>query len=243
MLAGAASITAAARRRRRPRPPAPVGRRAARPAAVFSRQRHGGRLAEASAAELLGRAVLEKQLLNRPPRRGAAVSRAHARVVRSGGADGRGHPRVRRDLHQGSPAGLPPRAERSAHHHEHPGDAARRQVHEAVHAGRHRAQRHAHAAGHGGVPHQRYHARRVQDAARQDGRLRPARVDAAAVPRRHGEFPYRPLRRPDERRAADARREHRAVQEARHRHDPRAEGAERDDAVQRLHAGSSTRRR
>ena len=39
------------------------------------------------------------------------------------------------DLHQGQGTGLPPRAVRPAHHHQHPGHAAGRQVHAAVHAG------------------------------------------------------------------------------------------------------------
>ena len=43
----------------------------------------------------------EDVVLDRPPRRRPAVPRAHQGVLRSGGAHGRGHPRVRRDLHQG----------------------------------------------------------------------------------------------------------------------------------------------
>jgi hypothetical protein len=53
----------------------------------------------------------------------------------------------------------------------------------------------------------------------------------------HGQLPQRSLRRTDQRRAPDPRREHRAVQEARRQDDARAEGAERDDAIQRLQPG------
>ena len=113
------------------------------------------------ARELLEGPFETTRLLDRPPRRRAAVSRAHQGVVRGGRAHGRRHHRVRRDLHQGPPARLPPLAVRSAHHHQHPRDAgARGQVHAAVRA---RRPGHRHA-GLGEVLHQRHHARRVQDA-------------------------------------------------------------------------------
>ncbi len=83
-------------------------------------------------------------------------------------AHGCRHRRVRRDLHQGPRAGLPPRPVRPAHHHQHPGGArAGRQVHRAVHAGR-PGLRHA---GIGEMLHQRSHARRVQEPPGQDGRV------------------------------------------------------------------------
>ena len=80
----------------------------------------------------------------------------------------------------------------------------------------------AHHAGVGRVPHQRHHAGRVQDPDGQDGRLQPARADAAGVPRRHAELPDRFLGRPDQRAPPDPQGEHRAVQEARREDDARA---------------------
>ena len=69
---------------------------------------------------------------DRSPRRRAPVSRAHQGIVRSGGAHGRGHHRMRRDLHQGPAARLPPRAVRPPHHDQHPRHSgARRQMHAA----------------------------------------------------------------------------------------------------------------
>ena len=136
-------------------------------------------------------------------------------------------------------ARLPARPERSAHDHEHPGDAARRQVHEALHACRHRGQRDAHAAGQrrSAAPATSRSPSSRRCAARWTRSIR-ARCTPQRVPGRHRELPDRPLRRPDQRRAVDARREHRAVQGARRQDDARAEGAERGDAVQRLHAGA-----
>jgi glycerophosphoryl diester phosphodiesterase len=76
-----------------------------------------------------------------------AVPRAHARELRGRRAHGRRHRRVRRDLHQGQGTGLPPRAERPAHHHQHPGHAAGRQVHAALRAGHLRRRRQPADAG------------------------------------------------------------------------------------------------
>jgi glycerophosphoryl diester phosphodiesterase len=50
-------------------------------------------------------------------------------------AHGRRHPRMRRDLHHGQGTGLPPRAERSAHHHQHPGHRSGGEVHHALQPG------------------------------------------------------------------------------------------------------------
>ncbi len=61
---------------------------------------------------------------------GAAVPRAHPRVVPRRRAHGRRHHRVRRHLHQGPPARVPALAVRSPHDDQHPGDPrARGEVH------------------------------------------------------------------------------------------------------------------
>ena len=74
-------------------------------------------------------------LLDWASRRGAAVSRTHARVLRGRRTHGGRDCRVRRDLHGGFRAGVPTRAERSAYHHQHPRYATRIQVHDTVHTG------------------------------------------------------------------------------------------------------------
>ena len=148
--------------------------------------------AEASAAALLGRPVQEERLLDRPSRRGAAVPGTHAGVLRSRCANGRRHPRVRRHLHQGQAAGLPARAERSAHDDQHPGDTAREDLHQAVHARGPRGRRQGRHTGDRRMPHERDHAGGVQDADRQDGRLQPGGPDAGGIPRRNAELPHRP---------------------------------------------------
>ena len=81
-------------------------------------------------------------------------------VLRGGRAHGRRHRRVRRDLHQGPAARLPPRPVRPAHDHQHPGrPRARREVQRALHAGRPGDRGKASAQ----VLHERPHAGRVQD--------------------------------------------------------------------------------
>jgi acetyl esterase/lipase len=79
------------------------------------------RAQDPAAAVQQARQLQRARLLDRTPRRPAAVPRAHARVLRGRRANGRGHRRVRRHLHQGQGTGLPPCAERSAHHDQHPG--------------------------------------------------------------------------------------------------------------------------
>ena len=117
-------------------------------------------------------------------------------------------------------ARLPARAVRSAHHDQHPRDPrAGGEVHAAVHAGR-PGGRHA---GVGEVLHERHHARRVQDAVRQDGRVQPRRHHGRGVPGRHAELAHRPLRHL--RHADDPRGEHRAVHEPRRQVHARAQGA------------------
>ncbi len=111
-------------------------------------------------------------------------------------------------------------------------------LHQAVHAGRARAERPGHHTGERRMPHERDHAGRVQDADRQDGRVQPGRSDAGTVPRWNAQLPHRRVRGPDERAPADVRREHRVVQEAWRQDDARAQVSLGDDAVQRLHAGN-----
>jgi glycerophosphoryl diester phosphodiesterase len=48
------------------------------------------------------------------------------------------------------------------------------------------------------VPHERYHAGRVQNAARKDGRVRPAGADGGGVYRWYSQLPHRSVRRPDQ---------------------------------------------
>ena len=107
----------------------------------------------------------------------AAISGAHQGKPRSGRAHGRRHPGMRRDVHQGRSTGVPPRPVRSAHHHEHPGDAACEQVLQALRAGRVRRQRQADQGGLGAVLHQRPDGRRVQVPQGQDGRVQSQRQD------------------------------------------------------------------
>ena len=147
------------------------------------------------------------------------------RVLRSGRAHGRRHRRVRRHLHQGQAARVPPRAERPAYHHEHPADAAGGQVHPAVHARGVRREWHARAPASGRVPHERHHAGGVQDARGKMDAFNPRATQVAGVLGGTAELPHRSLLRPDERHAADTPREHRAVQEARREDDTRAQGA------------------
>ena len=84
---------------------------------------------------MLPRPVPAVRLFDWPPRRGAPVPGTYAGIVRSRRADGRRHRRVRRDVHEGQGARVPPRAERSPHHHQHSGYAARQHVHQAFYAG------------------------------------------------------------------------------------------------------------
>ena len=113
----------------RQRPECPAGA-----ASVLPGRRHGRGAAQAQARVLLRGAVSPERLLHRTPRSRAAVPGAHPRVVHGGRARGRRHHRVRRHLHEGPAAGVPPLAVRPAHDDQHPGRAgAGREVLAAVH--------------------------------------------------------------------------------------------------------------
>ncbi len=136
-----------------------------------------GRQARCGAAEgqaeiLRQRAVQAHQLFHRPSRRGHAIPRAHRGILSRRRAHGRGHPRMRRDLHQGQGTRLPAFAMRPAHDDEHPRHPrSRREMHATLHAGRSGGEE----GGKRQMLHQRPDARRVQAAERQDGRLRQER--------------------------------------------------------------------
>ena len=179
-LAGTVALTAAAAnddRDERRRPP-PIGSGATRAAAVLSRQRHGGRLAEASIYKAARPAHSRRRSFSIGHRGAALQFPEHTREAYEAGARmGAGilecdvtftkdlqlvcrH--AQNDLHTTTNILVTPLAAKCT---------------QAVHAGRHRAERDAAQPATRRVPHQRHHARRVQDAARQDGRLRPARPD------------------------------------------------------------------
>ena len=101
-----------------------AARAAGRAAAVLSRRQDEGRAAEAR-AQPVHRAVPQDRFFHRPPRRGAAISRAQQGAYLAAAPHGRRHHRMRRDLHQRPRAGLPAFAMRPAHHDQHPVGARR----------------------------------------------------------------------------------------------------------------------
>ena len=151
--------------------------------------------------------------------RGAPLQfpRAHRGRLSCRRAHGRRHRRVRRDLHQGRRTGLPSFAVRPAHHDQHPGHPAGLDLRDRLPAGRIRRQRQPDEIGRGEVLHQRPDAGGVQVAERQDGRQQLQRDDGRGIHGGHGELAHRPVF--DRRHADVAQGKHRAVQEARRRHD------------------------
>ena len=172
----------------------------------------------------------------------AAVPRAHQGEPRSGRAHGRGHPRVRRDLHEGQATRLPPRPVRPAHDDQHP--------------------RHARwppsapvpfSPGAFDPPPAPLTDRRRPCAARATSRSpssRPCGQDGrleSRTPRRRQEFlggtaelAHRPVL--DGRDAADAQGEHRAHQVARREVHARAQGGQPQRQAARSRRSSAARR-
>ena len=125
--------------------------------------------------------------------RGAALQfPEHSKEVLYGrGADGRRRDRMRRDLYKRPPAGLPALAMRPAHHDQHPLRArTSRKMLAAVFTGRSRDRQ----EGIRQMLHQRHHARRLQTADGEDGRLQSGCEDAGGISERHAALAHRPLR-------------------------------------------------
>ena len=211
----------------------------ARSAPVLSRQRHGGRPAQAAAAGVRRRGPFKQSDFSIGHRGAALQFPEHTRSpTRRRARMGAGILECDVTFTKDKRAGLPARAERPAHDHQHP---RRRRWPPSAPS---RSRRPIFDADGKLITPASAECRtsditlaEFKTLTRQDGRVQPARADAAGVPRRHGELPHRPLRRPDQRPPADPQGEHRAVQEARREDDARAQDAERGDAVQRLHAG------
>ena len=154
-----------------------TARAAPRPAAILSRRQDERRPAKGK-AEHLHRAVSQERFFHRPSRRAAAIPRAQPRVLSGRRTHGRRRNRMRRDIHEGPPVGLPAFAMRPAHDHQYPlGAGAGEQMHAALQPRRSRHRQ----EGIGEMLHQRHHAGGVQDADGEDGRRqhrlpRPSRI-------------------------------------------------------------------
>src|SRR5262245_54837028 len=184
------------------------------------------------------RGVREVRFLHRPPRRHAAVPGAHPGVLRGRRGHGRRHRRVRRHLHQGRAPRLPPRGERPAHHDQHPGHAARFDLHQAVHRGERGRQWQA-GPGQRGMPRLRADASGIQKPQGQDGYLQPGGENRAGVPGRHRPLAHRSIqrgRRESERRrhAGHTAREHPAQPAKRREAYARAQRRRRSDDRERI---------
>ena len=149
--------------------------------ALLSGRPDEGRSAE-DRAEAMHRPVPQDRLFHRPPRRAAAVPRAHKRVLRGCRAHGRRRDRMRCHLHQGSPACLPPCAVRPAHDHQHSRQAGAGGEMLASFQPRRSGDR---QEGLGEMLHQRHHAGRIPHPARQDGRRQRQRDQRRRLPARH----------------------------------------------------------
>ena len=168
----------------------PAARTADRAAAVLSGRQDEGRAAEDAACPV-HRPVPQDRFFHRPPRRGNAISRAQPGILYRGRPHGRRHHRMRRNVYKGPRTGLPAFAMRPAHHHQHPvGAGAGRKMHASLQPGRRRHRQ----EGVGKVLHLRHHARGIQDADREDGRLQSRREDAGGISERHAALAHRSLR-------------------------------------------------